>query len=48
MITENTNTEPRLELFEILEKLDDVCAKEFKYGDVIDTENTTDTPDDQS
>ena len=33
---------------EILEKLDEVCAKEFKYGDVIDTEDTTDTPDDQS
>jgi len=33
---------------EILEKLDDVCAKEFKYGDVIDTEDTTDTPNDQS
>ena len=25
---------------EILEKLDAVCAKEFKYGEVIDTEQT--------
>jgi len=33
---------------EILEQLDKVCTKEFKYGDVIDTENTTDPQDDQS
>jgi len=33
---------------EILEKLDEVCAKEFKYGDVVDTEDTTDPQDDKS
>jgi len=33
---------------EILEKLDAVCAKEFKYGEVIDNEDTTDTPDNES
>ena len=33
---------------DILEKLDNVCAKEFKYGDVIDTEDTTNTQNDQS
>ena len=31
---------------DILNKLDEVCAKEFKYGDVVDTEDTTDTQDD--
>ena len=31
---------------DILDKLDEVCAKEFKYGDVVDTEDTTDTQDD--
>mgnify|MGYP007048512040 CR=1 FL=1 len=33
---------------EILDKLDEVCAKEFKYGDVIDTEDTIETPDNES
>ena len=33
---------------EILEKLDAVCAKEFKYGEVIDNEDTIDTPDNES
>ena len=27
---------------EILEQLDNVCGKEFKYGDVIDTETSQD------
>ena len=30
---------------DILEKLDAACTKEFKYGDVIDTEDTTNTQD---
>ena len=30
---------------DILEKLDAACSKEFKYGDVIDTEDTTNTQD---
>ena len=33
---------------EILKQLDEVCTKEFKYGDVVEAEDTTDTPDDQS
>ena len=35
---------------EILEKLDEVCAKEFKYGDVVELkpETNTDTPDNES
>ena len=33
---------------DILEKLDAACSKEFKYGDVIDTEDTTETPDNES
>ena len=33
---------------EILEQLDAVCAKEFKYGDVIEEESTETTQDDQS
>ena len=33
---------------EILEKLDAVCAKEFKYGDVIEEESAETTQDDQS
>ena len=34
---------------EILEQLDAVCAKEFKYGDVIEESSDTETPqDDQS
>ena len=34
---------------EILEQLDQVCAKEFKYGDVIDINTAnTDTPDNES
>jgi len=33
---------------EILEQLDAVCAKEFKYGDVIEEESTETPQDDQS
>jgi len=33
---------------EILEQLDAVCAKEFKYGDVIEEESTKTSQDDQS
>ena len=33
---------------DILEKLDAVCGKEFKYGDVIETELPEATQDDQS
>jgi RecA/RadA recombinase len=33
---------------EILKQLDDVCSKEFKYGDVIDTQDTKNSQDDQS
>ena len=33
---------------EILEQLDDVCAKEFKYGDVIEEESAETPQDDQS
>ena len=34
---------------EILEQLDQVCAKEFKYGDVIDINTAnSDTPDNES
>jgi len=33
---------------EILEKLDAVCGKEFKYGDGIDTENTSAAQNDKS
>ena len=33
---------------EILEQLDAVCAKEFKYGDVIEEESTEASQDDQS
>ena len=33
---------------EILEQLDAVCAKEFKYGEVIDTEETSTTQNNES
>jgi len=33
---------------EILQQLDDVCGKEFKYGDVVETSPDTDTQDNES